>query len=240
MVAHAPLAPLEPLPGKLCLSTRFSISDTGQTRGHSSRVCREVILRRVPHVAQCHHGRRVPKQPLDSDDRNACLRAVYAEGMSEVVDADVVQAGFAAGALEDALGQLIGAERVRKHPVRRSAAVPRPMFCQHAGQRHGDGYHARARRCFEPAPSVMHRDQLLGQANVAPAQPLRFTDSQSRVGQGPLLTVPAHGRQRSEPRRYVRSGWGGGLPLSARAARMGSLDRYRCARAPARAPISVH
>jgi len=123
-----PLASLEPLPGKLCLSTRLSIGDAGQTRSHARRVCREIILRRVLQVAQCHHGRRVPKQPLDPDDRNACLRAMHAEGMPEVVDPDVVQADLAAGALEDALRQLIRAERVRKHGVRGSAWVARPMF----------------------------------------------------------------------------------------------------------------
>ena len=70
----------------------------------------------------------MPKQSLDADDRNPCLRAVYAERVPEVVDADVVQAGFVAGALEDALRQLIRAERVRKHGVRGSAWVARPMF----------------------------------------------------------------------------------------------------------------
>ncbi len=70
----------------------------------------------------------MPKQPLNADDRNACLGAMHAEGMLEVVDPDVVQVGLAAGALENALRQLIRAERMRKHGFRGSAWVARPMF----------------------------------------------------------------------------------------------------------------
>ena len=100
LVAHAyRSALLEPLPRELRLRTGLSIGGAGQTRSHPRGVRREIILRRVLHVAQCHHGRRVPKQPLDADDGNACLCAMHAECMPEVVDPDVVQASFAAGAL---------------------------------------------------------------------------------------------------------------------------------------------
>src|SRR2546421_12055020 len=100
MVAHpCRSALLERLSYEVGLRTGLLIGGTGQTRRHSRCVRGEVVLRRVLHVAQCHHWSRMPKQSLDADDGNACLCAMHAECMPEVVDPDVVQASLAAGRL---------------------------------------------------------------------------------------------------------------------------------------------
>lgn len=89
-------------------------------------------------------GVECPNKLLEPHDGNAGLCAVDAERMPQVVDPHIVQPSFAAGTLEDALGQLIRAEWVGKDRVRWSARVRCPIFCPDTSQRQGNGHHARA------------------------------------------------------------------------------------------------
>ena len=50
--------------------------------------------------------------------------------MTEVVDAQVVEPGPMAGALEHALGELIGAQRMQKYRISRAAGITRAMLRQ--------------------------------------------------------------------------------------------------------------
>ncbi len=165
-------------PEQLCRGRRFRVRASHETAGHPRGILREIALRRVLEIPECHGHRSVAHEFRDARQGHPRARTVNPECVTEIVNPNVVQLGSGAGRPEHPLRSLVAIERSGEDRISWPCRVAEPMPGEQFSQRLGNRHIANTGSCLNLTAAANH-DAALREPKVGARQPLRLTHSET-------------------------------------------------------------